>query len=203
MFSGIVECLGYVIAMHMENGCKHLTIKPTIKFDDLNIGDSVSINGICLTVTHFTDSDFNVTVVPETLRITNLDSLQLNDMVNLERSIKLNSRIGGHCVQGHVDGQGEILEITTDNGTALLVKIALPERLAKYVVNKGYITLDGMSITVIESTAHWFTVTFIPHTQEITTVHQYHVGRKINIEVDIFGKYVEKIIGAYQDARAN
>jgi riboflavin synthase len=108
--------------------------------------------------------------------------------------------MGGHSVQGHVDGLGEILEINRDNSDALLVKISLPEKLAKYVVNKGYITLDGMSITVIESTPHWFTVTFIPHTQDVTITKEYKVGSKINLEVDIIGKYIEKIVGAYTHA---
>lgn len=203
MFSGIVELIGYITAIEMHNGCKNLCIQPTSPFDDLTIGDSVSINGICLTVTHFTDTHFNVTVVPETLRLTNLNHLNVNDPVNLERSLKVGSRIGGHYVQGHVDGVGEILDITNDNSNALLVKISIPERLAKYVVNKGYITLDGMSITVIEAHSNWFTVTFIPHTQDVTVTNRYIVGSKINIEVDILGKYVEKLTGAYIHANTN
>jgi len=200
MFTGIVETTGYITAIEMLNGCKNLSISPVMPFDDLTIGDSIAINGICLTVTHFTATSFYVTVVPETLRLTNLNDLTLNQTVNLERSLKLGSRMGGHSVQGHVDGIGEILEINRDNSDALLVKISLPEKLAKYVVNKGYITLDGMSITVIESTPHWFTVTFIPHTQDVTITKEYKVGSKINLEVDIIGKYIEKIVGAYTHA---
>lgn len=204
MFSGIVEIIGYITAIAIQNGCKHLTITPAIPFDDLMIGESISVNGICLTVTEFTATSFNVTMVPETLRLTNLDFLKVNDMVNLERSLKVGARIGGHYVQGHVDGIGEILEINTDsNSAAILVKISLPEKLANYVVNKGYITLDGMSITVIESTPHWFTVTFIPHTQAVTITNQYAIGSKINIEADIFGKYVEKMAGGYIHANTN
>lgn len=203
MFSGIVECIGYITAIVMQNGCKQLTIKPAIPFDDLHIGDSVSINGICLTVTQFTANDFNVTVVPETLRLTNLDAVEINDSVNLERSLKLGARMGGHYVQGHVDGVGEILDIKHDNSAAWLVKISLPEKLANYVVRKGYITLDGMSITIIDVTPDWFTVTFIPHTQEVTITNQYKVGKKINIESDIFGKYIEKIAGGYVHANTN
>jgi len=197
MFTGIVESIGYITAIEMQGGCKKLSIKPLFSFADLIIGESISINGICLTVTDFTATLFNVTVVPETLRLTNLANIELHDSVNLERSLKLGDKMGGHYVQGHVDGVGEILEIAKDNSDAWLVKISLPEKLAKYVVNKGYITLDGMSITIIESTPHWFTVTFIPHTQEVTVTKQYTVGKKINIEVDILGKYIEKIIGAY------
>jgi riboflavin synthase len=193
MFSGIVEALGVISAIHLLDGCKHFTITPETPYDDLVIGESVAVNGICLTVTDFTDQHFNVTVVPETLRLTNLNDLKVNDAVNLERSLKLGDRMGGHYVQGHVDGVGEILEMTADNSAALLVKISLPEQLANYIVNKGYITLDGMSITIIEAAQHWFTVTFIPHTQAVTITNKYFVGKKINIEVDIFGKYIEKI----------
>lgn len=203
MFSGIVECIGIITAMIMKDGCKHLSIKPSIPFDDLVVGDSVSVNGICLTVTKFTATDFDVTVVPETLRVTNLETLELNSSVNLERSLALGSRMGGHYVQGHVDGVGEILEITPDKGSAWLVKISLPKRLANYVVNKGYITLDGMSITIIEASQDWFTVTFIPHTQAVTTTHQYVVGQKINIETDIVGKYIEKIARGAIHANTN
>lgn len=197
MFSGIVECIGYIKSIIMQDGCKHFSISPLLPFNDLNIGDSVSVNGVCLTVTGFTEQQFNVTAVPETLGLTNLDSLNTNDAVNLERSLKLDGRIGGHYVQGHVDGMGEILEISTDHSAALLVKISLPEKMANYVVNKGYITLDGMSITVIEANQNWFSVTFIPHTQEVTTTHQYKVGSKMNIEVDILGKYVEKTLSRH------
>lgn len=200
MFTGIVETIAHVTAIEMQNGCKVFSITPSIAYDDLVIGESIAINGICLTVTHFTSTSFNVTVVPETLRLTNLEDLKLHDPVNLERSLTLGSRMGGHYVQGHVDGVGEVIEINPDNSDALIVKISLPEKLAKYVVNKGYITLDGMSITIIESTPHWFTVTFIPHTQEVTITHQYIVGSKINLEVDILGKYIEKIVGAYTHA---
>ncbi len=193
MFSGIVECIGFITAIILNDGCKQFTIQPEIPFDDLNIGDSVCVNGICLTVTHFTNTDFNVTVVPETLRVTNLDNLVINDPVNLERSLKLGQRLGGHYVQGHVDGVGEILSITPDHSSALLVKISLPKKLTNYLVNKGYITIDGMSITIIEAAEEWFTVTFIPHTQAVTVTNQYRVGHTVNLEADIVGKYIEKI----------
>lgn len=207
MFSGIVEATGYINFIDLKDGCKHFSITPAIPFNDLMIGDSVSVNGICLTVTHFSPTHFNVTAVPETLRLTNLDHLKLNDPVNLERSLKMGSRIGGHYVQGHVDGCGQITEMTYDESSALLVKISTTENLSKYIVEKGYITLDGMSITIIKATPNWFTVTLIPHTQQVTIVHQYSVGSMINIEVDIVGKYIEKnierIFGAYKNAILN
>lgn len=195
MFSGIVETLGIVNSIIQQHDCMLLRITPQMLFDDLIIGDSVSVNGVCLTVTALQENSFDVTVVPQTLRVTNLHKLVTGSKVNLERSLKVGARIGGHYVQGHVDSLGEIIALNSDGNDALIAKIQFPENLKKYVVNKGYITLDGMSITIIETMDSWLTVTFIPHTQQVTVVHQYEVGTKINIEVDILGKYVEKILG--------
>jgi riboflavin synthase len=197
MFSGIVETTGMLTQLHFANDCMHVTIKPQKYFDDLQIGDSVAINGVCLTVTTLQDDTFDATIVPETLRLTNLKNLALHGLVNLERSLKASSRIGGHYVQGHVDAAAEILELNADGKDALIAKISLPATLAKYVVRKGYIGIDGMSITVIEAAPDYFTVTFIPHTQEVSITHQYRQGSLVNLEVDILGKYVEKLLGAY------
>lgn len=197
MFSGIVETIGTISYLQLLRDCLLLTITPHIPFDDIKIGDSIAVNGTCLTVTHLDHHGFSVTVVPETLALTNLAQLKVGNIVNLERSLKVNSRMGGHYVQGHIDGMGKILNLTKISGQdAWLAKISLPEKLTQYVVNKGYITLDGMSITVIEAQSDWFTVTFIPHTQKITITEQYQVGSAINIEVDILGKYVEKLLRA-------
>lgn len=195
MFNGIVETVGIIQTISSVDDCRQLTITPKQTFDDLVIGDSMSVNGVCLTMTDIIADSFVVSVVPETLRVTNFNSVQQGQFVNLERSLKLSSRIGGHFLQGHVDGVGEIIELTPDGKGALLVKIQIPKQLAKYMVNKGYIAIDGMSITIIESTHEWFTVTFIPHTQQVTTVNQYRVGTLVNIEVDILGKYIEKFLG--------
>lgn len=203
MFSGIVECIGTIIALSIHEGCKQFIIAPQMPFANLIIGESIAVNGVCLTVTSFTSDTFSVTAVPETLRLTNLDQLTEGHHVNLKHSLKMGDRIGGHQVQGHVEGKGQILEISNDQSNALLVKISLPKQLAKYVVNKGYICLDGMSITIIESTSDWFTVTFIPHTQDVTIVKNYQPGSWINIETDIMGKQIEKLIGAYQHALTN
>lgn len=197
MFNGIVETIGIVADIQTKNDCSHFIISPNKFFDDLKIDDSISVNGVCLTITQIKNNKLEVTAVPETLRLTNLKFLSTGSQVNLERAMHLNTRISGHYMQGHVDGMGEILDITPE-GDALLVKISLPSALNKYIVNKGYITLDGMSITVIQAEKDYFTVTFIPHTQNITIVNQYSIGKKVNIEVDILGKYVEKILGAWQ-----
>jgi len=197
MFSGIVATIGYINQLEIINGCKYFTITPKDDMADLVIGESIAINGVCLTVTSFTETTFNVTVVPETIRLTNLAELTVGSVVNLERSLRMGDRIGGHHVQGHVDCVGEIIALTHDNSDAWLVKISIPKRLGKYIVNKGYIALDGMSITVIESAPEWFTVTFIPHTQDVTITKHYSIGSSINIEVDIMGKYIEKLAEVY------
>lgn len=196
MFNGIVECTGTIEALNLSADRLSMTIRSHHIFDDLKIGDSISVNGTCLTITNLSDDKFDITIVPQTLRLTNLGFLSLGDEVNLERSLSACARISGHNVQGHIDGIGEIIELNKDGHEALLVKISLPTSLAKYVVNKGYIALDGMSITVIESHADWFTVTFIPYTKQVTIVKQYQVGTKLNIEVDILSKAVEKILRA-------
>ena len=203
MFTGIVETIGTIDHIVTSGDCMHLTISPRIKFDDLHIGDSVAINGVCLTITEFSATCFHATVVPETLRLTNLGDLALGSHVNLERSMQANARIGGHYVQGHVDGVGKIMDLQTDGETTWIAKIRIPSALEKYVINKGYIGLDGMSITVIETSLTWFTVTLIPHTQDVTIVKHYHIGTKINIEVDMVGKYVEKLLSAQPLSHAN
>jgi riboflavin synthase len=195
MFSGIVTAIGIIQRILTQTDSIDFVIRIPDTFNDLSIGESIAVNGVCLTVTGFSQTSINVTAVPETLRITNLGQLTETSLVNLERSITLNTRLGGHSVQGHVDGVGEILDIEADgSSTALLMKISMPPTLGKYVVRKGYITLDGMSITVIDTAPNWFTVTFIPHTQQVTIVNQYRKGTKINLEVDILGKYIEKLI---------
>ena len=196
MFSGIVEALGKVIYIEDIEGCKQLTISYPTHFKDLLVGDSMSVNGVCLTITALTHQSFNVTVVPETLRQTNLGYLAVNDIVNLERALTLLRRIGGHYVQGHVDEVGEILEITPDQSKALLMTMSIPQHLSKYLVAKGYITLDGMSVTIIHAATTWFTTTLIPHTQVNTITNRYRVGSLVNIEVDIVSKYIEKLMGA-------
>lgn len=197
MFTGIVETTGIIQQTDAYDDCIKLRITPTKPFDDLQIGDSVAVNGVCLTVTDFSSDTFDVTIVPETLRLTNLGQLATTHKVNLERSMKANARIGGHYVQGHIDSIGEIIEITPDGKTALLIKVRHDPVLAKYIIKKGYIGLDGMSVTVVETTSSWFTVTLIPHTQEVTIVNKYQLGSHINIEVDILGKYIEKLLPSH------
>lgn len=198
MFGGIVETVGLVKASIHENGCRHFTIEPQLLFDDVKVGDSVSVNGVCLTLTRIHEKSFDCSAVPETLSLTNLGRLAVGSRVNLERSLKVWDRIGGHYVQGHVDGQGEISEMQVQ-GAAFLATIKIAPTLARYIVKKGYIALDGMSITIVQAWQDRFSVTFIPHTQEVTIVNEYRVGSKLNVEVDILGKYAEKLLEAAHD----
>jgi riboflavin synthase len=197
MFSGIVETVGIIKRLEFKDGCMHITILPQLLLDDLHIGDSVAVNGVCLTVTALEINSFSAVIVPQTLRLTNLKSLALEAIVNLERAVKASSRIGGHNVQGHIDTCAEIIEIKSDGAEALLATFAVSKEISRYIVSKGYISIDGMSITVIDATATSFTVTFIPHTLQASIAQFYRVGTQVNIEVDIMGKYIEKLLGAY------
>lgn len=200
MFNGIVEAVGVIKEMNKINDCIDFAIFSALDMGDIKIGDSIAVNGVCLTVTHFSEQTFHVTAVPETLRVTNLDNLSVHDVVNLEKSLLANSRLGGHYVQGHVDAVAEILDLQWDGSNALLAKISVPTHLAKYIVNKGYIAIDGMSITVIHAADNYFTVTFIPHTQQVTVVKNYKKNTQVNLEVDILSKYVEKLLGGHAHA---
>jgi riboflavin synthase len=196
MFSGIVETLGIITHIALLAGCKYFTIQPMLAFTDIKLGDSIAVNGVCLTVTHFTHATVTFAAVPETLRLTNLNSLAVNQLVNLERALQLSARLGGHFVQGHIDGTGQILELHPD-GSALLAKISIPRELAKYFISKGFIAIDGMSITVITAMPTWFSVTFIPHTQATTIVKHYKKHAVVNLEVDMLSKYMEKLSRGY------
>ena len=197
MFSGIVESTGTIKKIEIQDHCQTLEVLPFHPMNDLKLGDSISINGVCLTITQLQAESFQVNIVPQTLRVTNLGQLKVNDQVNLERALTLNERIGGHFVQGHIDQTGEIIHLEKDGEAALLAKIRISEHLSKYIVNKGYITIDGMSITIIEAESDWFNVTLIPYTQKVTIANQYKTGTLVNIEVDMMGKYIEKQLKAY------
>ncbi|GGF95954.1 MULTISPECIES: riboflavin synthase [Cysteiniphilum] len=196
MFSGIVQ---EVATVDSVLGSDLITL--VIRSEQLascKIGDSIAINGVCLTVVTLDKVKGLVSfeAVPETLRKTTLGQLVAGSHVNLELSLRLNDFIGGHMVQGHVDGVGEVKSITHE-AEAWLVAISAPLEILRYLVNKGFITIDGMSITVIEVKGDYFTVTFIPHTIDATIVKNYQVGTKVNLEADPIGKhihhYMEKI----------
>ena len=189
MFTGIVEEVGVVRAA----GQGRLAIAARKVMPTLEIGGSINVNGTCLTVTTLESGEFAVDVVPETLRRTNLGLLRPGDPINLERPLRADGRLDGHIVQGHVDGTGTVGEISSD-GEALMVRIDVPEQLARYVVEKGFIAVDGVSLTVVHCDEAGFSVTVIPHTRDHTIFGSRNVGDAVNIEIDILAKYVERLM---------
>lgn len=196
MFSGIVTTDGGVVSDCCDSppGHKTITIQTTAPLT-CKVGDSMSVNGVCLTVTKHSINTFECTLVPETLQRSTLSTLQIGQTVNLEASLNYGAAIGGHMVQGHVDDVAQIIALETDHQTSLLCTFRPRNlNLMRYVIDKGFIAIDGMSITVIRALADSFTVTFIPHTREHTIVKNYHLGSWVNIEVDQMAKYIEKIV---------
>ncbi len=194
MFTGIVEELGEVTGVEEQTDAARLTIRGPQVVAGARHGDSIAVNGVCLTVVETVGTSFTADVMAETLARSSLGALRVGSRVNLERPVTLADRLGGHLVQGHVDGTGEILARTPAEHWEL-VRVSLPDGLARYVVEKGSITVDGVSLTVVEVGADWFTVSLIPTTLELTTLGRKGPGDPVNLEVDIVAKYVEKLMG--------
>ena len=192
MFTGIVEEIGTVEQIITGARSCSLKIKADRILSDAHIGDSIAVNGVCLTVTDFNVSHFTADVMPETMQRTGLGKLAKGSRVNLERAMQLNGRFGGHIVSGHIDGTGTVIGMTRDDN-AIWVKIAADRGITRYIVEKGSVTLDGISLTIAEVGAESFAVSIIPHTAEQTTLSERKIGDKINIECDIIGKYIEKL----------
>jgi len=189
VFTGIVEELGTVAAMAEGR----LAVRGPVVTRDARHGDSIAVNGVCLTVVEVTEGEFTADVMPETLRRSALGALRPGDPVNLERAARVGDRLGGHLVQGHVDGVGTVVE-RTPGAQWELVRFSLPEPLRRYVVEKGSIAVDGVSLTVVAVDADSFTVGLIPTTLTLTTLGHKGVGEPVNLEVDIIGKYVERLL---------
>ena len=201
MFTGIVEEIGTVCKLAEVSGGWSLSIQAEIVLEGIHLGDSIAVNGTCLSVTHLTDQTFTVGLAPETLRRTNLGDLHPGDGVNLERSLAANGRVGGHFVQGHVDGTGVIRSFAPE-GDSVWVTVETHPDLLHYIVPKGFIAVDGISLTVVDVLADAFTFMLIAHTQQRVTLAQKSVGERVNLEVDVLGKYVEKFLhGAHYDIR--
>ncbi len=195
MFTGLIEELGSIARVDTKGqGGALLKIHAVRVMEDLSIGDSVSVNGVCLTATTLGSNYFTADVMPETLRKTNLIKLKIGDKVNLERALAANGRLGGHIVTGHIDGVGKILKRYPE-GNAFIFKISAPMEVMKYVVEKGSVTVDGISLTVAFLDRDSFSVSLIPHTAAETTLGYKNVGEQVNLEGDIVGKYIEKILG--------
>ena len=188
MFTGIIEEVG---ALERLAGGE-IAIRAKKVLEDVALGDSIAVNGICLTVTHFDAAHFTADVMPETVRRTSLAELKRGSRVNLERALTLRSRLGGHIVSGHIDGVGTIAAMQ-EEGNAILLTVRAGADVLRYIVEKGSVALDGISLTVARVSAADFTVSLIPHTREITNLREKRVGSRLNIETDILGKYVEKL----------
>lgn len=193
MFAGIVEEMGAVKALVKTLAGARLTILAGTVMDDLPVGASISVNGACLTVVQRDEKEFTVDVSPETMGATNLGHLAPGSPVNLERAMKLNERIGGHLVAGHVDGVGTVRE-RRQEGNGIVITIEAPPHVLRYCVPKGSITVDGVSLTVNDVTGRAFSVTIIPHTARVTTLGIKQAGDTVNLESDLIGKYVERLL---------
>lgn len=198
MFTGIVEELGEVVAVEELPGAARLRLRGPAVTEGVRHGDSIAVNGVCLTVVETSDGEFTADVVGETLARSSLGALTAGSRVNLERPMALGGRLDGHLVQGHVDGTGTV-EQRTEDGT---VRVGLPDGLAKYVVEKGSITVDGVSLTVVEAGDAHFTVSLIPTTLQLTTLGVKQPGDPVNLEVDVLAKYVERLLTHGAVARA-
>ncbi len=189
MFTGIVEEVGRIVAVG-EGG---LIVEADVTLGDTRIGDSLSVSGACLTVTDMTEKRVSFDVMPETLRRTAMNVLKPGSPINLERAVTFNSRLGGHLVQGHVDGTGMVAEITPE-GDARLVRIATPPEVMRYLVEKAFVAVNGISLTVMGLDDESFTVSLVRHTYEHTDLGEAYVGMPVNLETDIFAKYAEKLM---------
>ncbi len=201
MFTGLVEEKGTVTSVDPLGDSVRITIRGPIVTSDANHGDSIAINGCCLTVMAQDGDTFSADVMMESLDKTSLGDLAIGDEVNLERATKAGSRLGGHIVQGHVDGTGTILDRTPSEHWEV-VRISLPPELARYLVDKGSVTVDGTSLTVVEvvdGSQPWFSVSLIPTTLADTTLGSRQPGDRVNLEVDILAKYVERLLGARRE----
>ncbi|QGN49329.1 riboflavin synthase [Micromonospora sp. WMMD558] len=202
MFTGIVEELGEVVRVTETAGDSALVaIRGPLVTSDARHGDSIAVNGVCLTVVDVADGTFTADVMGETLRRSALGALRPGDPVNLERAAALGSRLGGHLVQGHVDGVGEVVSREPADQWET-VRFRLPAALARYVVEKGSITVDGVSLTVAGVGTDWFSVGLIPTTLKLTTLGTRGVGDPVNLEVDVLAKYVERLLGAHLPGEA-
>ncbi|MBR0283985.1 MAG: riboflavin synthase [Selenomonadaceae bacterium] len=189
MFTGIVEEVGSL--KRLAGG--QIAVACGKVLSDAHVGDSIAVNGICLTVTSFGGGQFTADVMPETIRRTSLSELRHGSAVNLERALTPASRMGGHIVSGHIDGTGTIAG-WKEEGNAILLTVAAEEGILRYIVEKGSVALDGISLTVTAAGAADFTVSLIPHTRESTNLREKHIGSLLNIETDIIGKYVERML---------
>lgn len=195
MFTGIIEEIGTVRAITNTASGTALRIAASTVTEGTRVGDSIAVNGVCLTVTACTGGEFTADVMPETVRLTSLAGLRVGARVNLERAMSPSGRLGGHIVSGHVDACGQVVAVEPD-GIARRVRIALEPALLKYIARKGSVTLDGVSLTVVDVDARSFAVSLIPQTRSATTLDALRPGSRINVEVDLLARYTERLLAA-------
>lgn len=201
MFTGLVEELGKIKQMVRGAKSVRLSVYGSKVLAGVKLGDSIAVNGTCLTVVDFSRDWFTADVMPETVDRTVLAGLKAGDTVNLERTLRVGDRLGGHIVSGHIDGVGTILS-KQQNDNAIIVRIGAGPEVMRYIITKGSIAIDGTSLTIVDFGDNWFTVSLIPHTAAMTTVGLKAIGEPVNLEADIIGKYVEKLLGLQQTTKA-
>lgn len=198
MFTGLVEEKGHILSLRRGAESAHLKISAQLIMDGMQIGDSIAVNGVCLTVTSYSAGAFTADVMAETLSKTNLGDLQPGDRVNLERALRIGDRLGGHLVSGHIDGVGTIIK-KEKHDIATLFTIAAPPSVMRYIIKKGSVAIDGTSLTVVDHIDETFQVSLIPHTSHATVLGEKGIGNRVNLEGDMIGKYVERLLGVKQE----
>lgn len=193
MFTGIIEEVGKIAQINKQGEFAVVTINASKVLGDVHLGDSIAVNGVCLTVTSFTQNQFTADVMSETLKRTSLGELKPNSPVNLERAMAANGRFGGHIVSGHIDGTGEVVEIIPAHNSTWY-RIQTSPKLMRYIIEQGSITIDGISLTVVDTDENSFRVSIIPHTIAQTNLGSKKVGSIVNLENDIVGKYIEQFL---------
>lgn len=189
MFTGIIEELGSL--KNLSEGSIEIFCEKILS--DIKIGDSICVNGVCLTATNFAENFFTADVMPETLRRSSLSELRIGGVVNLERAMKISDRFGGHIVSGHIDGVGKILNLRAE-GNAIFINISAEKNLLRQIAEKGSVALDGISLTVVDSDFEKFSVSMIPHTREVTNFKFKRVGSLVNVETDVLAKYIDRLM---------
>ena len=194
MFTGIIQAIGNISKIDSNGPDSRVVFKAgKMKLDDVKIGDSISVNGVCLSITEKTKNSFSSDLSSETLSLTTFIEMRANSKVNLEKAMNFSSRVNGHLIAGHVDGVGVIKEMKND-GRSILILIEFPEELEKYISKKGSIAVDGVSLTINGTKENTFSINIIPHTLSGSIISEYNIGTKVNIEVDLIARYLEKLV---------
>ncbi len=202
MFTGIIEAIGTIRNLEQKGGDLRITLATgKLSLSDVKLGDSIAVNGVCLTAVSLPGDGFVADVSAETLSLTSLGGLKAGDEVNLEKALTPTTRLGGHLVSGHVDGLGEVINRYND-GRSVRFAIKAPDELAKYIAKKGSICVDGVSLTVNEVNGAIFELNIVPHTLKETTMHNFHPGRRVNLEVDLLARYLERLLLGEKAAQA-